>query len=474
MSEFYYENQGELTYLVYELGQDDKVDSVSLGMLTNNAIDNIAPIIYTEVNERQILKFNVTARLPLSNYLYGIISRSSMIDILYGISKALLASEEYMLNKDCFVLNDNYIYVDVNTKAITMICLPVETESDQKYDLRRRYFKELIFKTTYDLHDNNDYLAAIINSLNGSSNFSVKRFYDVLSELNPKQAVEPAAQTTQTHSRKTSGTTVQTSGVDEPGIPDNLKPYINNVKPHVPEGEDDGLIISVPTKKEKPMSLLYLLRNYNKENLKIYKAQRSGNTSRKPKDGKVSGKVKKPIGFDIPGQESNPYTPNEKINIPDGNNPKVPNRTPAAPASTSNSGQRGPEPVFRPDDFGDTVYVDDTSEISVTTLFNDRSNSKITPTLIRKRNNERIRIDSPVFRIGRDSGFNNYAVTDNRYVGHTHCHIVSRGGEFFLVDDNSKNHTYLDGQQIPPSTEIKLSHGQKFRLSDEEFEFLLY
>lgn len=466
MSDFYYENQGELTYLVYELGQDDKVDSVSLGMLTNNAIDNIAPIIYTEVNERQILKFDVTARIPMSNYLYGKISRSSMIDILYGISKALLASEEYMLNKDCFVLNDNYIYVDVNTKAITMICLPVETESEQKIDLRRRYFKELIFKTTYDLHENNGYLAAIINSLNGSTNFSVKKFYDVLSELKTKPSVKSSVQTAQTRDYMAPGTTA-------PGITDDLKPHVEIVKPPVPGGGSDGLINPAPAKKEKPMSLLYLLRNYNKENLEKYRAQRSGNTPSEPK-GKVSGKGKKPMGFDIPGQESNPYTPNEKINIPEGNNPKAPNRMPSAPASPSNSGQRGPSAVLRPDDFGDTVYADDTSEISVTTLFNDRSNFKTTPTLVRKRNNERIRIDAPVFRIGRDASFNNYAVTDNRYVGHTHCHIVSRDGEFFLVDDNSKNHTYLDGSQIPPSTEIKLSHGQKIRLSDEEFEFRLY
>ena len=38
---FTYENQGNNTYLVYKIGASDNVDTMSLGMITNNKIDGI-------------------------------------------------------------------------------------------------------------------------------------------------------------------------------------------------------------------------------------------------------------------------------------------------------------------------------------------------------------------------------------------------------------------------------------------------
>ena len=36
--DFSYENQGANTYLVYEIKEGDSIDTLSLGMLTNNSI----------------------------------------------------------------------------------------------------------------------------------------------------------------------------------------------------------------------------------------------------------------------------------------------------------------------------------------------------------------------------------------------------------------------------------------------------
>ena len=41
MREFCIENQGTNTYLVYTFSEDDMVDTMSLGMLTNNYIQGV-------------------------------------------------------------------------------------------------------------------------------------------------------------------------------------------------------------------------------------------------------------------------------------------------------------------------------------------------------------------------------------------------------------------------------------------------
>ena len=78
-----------------------------------------------------------------------------------------------------------------------------------------------------------------------------------------------------------------------------------------------------------------------------------------------------------------------------------------------------------------------------------------------------------MFRIGRDREFNDYVVLDNKFIGHTHCHIVTHSGAYFIVDDNSKNHTSVDGKTITPGEEIELHPGQIIRMANEDFEFRL-
>ena len=50
MWNFKYENQGANTYLVYSVPPDNIVDTLSLGMLTNNSIPGLAKTLYTQMD----------------------------------------------------------------------------------------------------------------------------------------------------------------------------------------------------------------------------------------------------------------------------------------------------------------------------------------------------------------------------------------------------------------------------------------
>jgi len=51
--------------------------------------------------------------------------------------------------------------------------------------------------------------------------------------------------------------------------------------------------------------------------------------------------------------------------------------------------------------------------------------------------------------------------------------VISRDGEYFVVDTNSTNHTYVNGMMIQSNVETKIAAGAKIRLANEEFEFKL-
>lgn len=492
MNNFYYENQGQYTYLTVEMTSDDIIDNVGVEMLTRNSIPGIAAAVFSQIDDKQYIKYNVTGKLPLSEYLVNNNKKEPFLKIMRSIANTVGSLEEYMLDPTSVVLDGNYIFIEVGSNEVAMIYLPIEGTNFANDFCD--FFRNMVFNSKFDLGEDNSYIANLINYLNNSVGFTLDGFKSLIDSISSKTLKAKEDKKTilpppiiKPLPKPASGavTILQTHSIEKVDIHEEKKPPFEAPKAEVRKE-------SVKKASEKQISWFYLMQHYNKENAALYKAQKekkkSGNNNKASKK-KSTNKDKATrsnianVGFDIPGQSSaqpvQSFAPSIQQSIPRAPKPQnvIAGSAVQSPAQHTYGvpyAQANQPFTASSADFGDTVFAG--ADDDETTRFDDRSSqpSAISPTLIRKRNNERIRIDSPVFRIGRDSGFNNYAVTDNRYVGHTHCHIVSRGGEFFLVDDNSKNHTYLDGQQIPPSTEIKISHGQKFRLSDEEFEFLLY
>ena len=98
----------------------------------------------------------------------------------------------------------------------------------------------------------------------------------------------------------------------------------------------------------------------------------------------------------------------------------------------------------------------------------------VVPHLIRTKNGEKIYINKPFFRIGKEKSYVDYFIGDNTAVSRSHANIVTNNDKFFIVDTNSTNHTFVNGSMIQSNIETPISHGDKIRFGNEEFEFRLY
>ena len=77
-----------------------------------------------------------------------------------------------------------------------------------------------------------------------------------------------------------------------------------------------------------------------------------------------------------------------------------------------------------------------------------------------------------IIRIGRNPRISEICISGNRGIGRIHAILYMRDGQVFISDNDSKNKTYVDGEQIKADAEPKLLlSGSKIRLGDEEFEF---
>lgn len=526
---FNFETQGSNTYLVYKLGETDQIDSMSMGMITNNKIPGIAQTIFTQLDADKFLKYNVSAKIPVNQFFAGQVNRKRLIGVFKGIADAMIAAEEYMLDPNTLLLDLEYIYADVSTCETVLICLPVANTENQNQDLAS-FFKNIMFTTQFDQTESSDHVAKILNFLNGSPVFSVVEFKKVLEEIENPVVSQPVPQPVvqQSTPQPVSQPTVQPAS--QPAPQPAPQPVVQQTPVQKPVEQPKqapvggfnipGKPATEPKKEEsaqaddgEKISFLYLMQHYNKENAAKYKAQKENKSSapaEKPKKEKqkadktppppkgfaVPGAAPSNAGFAIPGAPAQqpvaqstatspqPSVPVQPV-VPQADSkergktnkglfkkneqeqPVAPAPAPFVPRAEVQSGQ--------PANFGQTTVLGAGNSIGETTvLVNQNAQSKPMPHLIRKKNNEKIDLNKPVFRIGKEKSYVDYFIGDNTAISRSHANIINRDGAFAVVDTQSTNHTFVNGTMLQPNEEVTVSHGDTIRLANEDFEFRLY
>lgn len=556
---FTYENQGNNTYLVYKIGASDNVDTMSLGMITNNKIDGIVPTLFTQSDTDRFIKYNISAKVSAKEFLSGVVNKKRLLGVFISVLKAIKSTEEYMIDARSLLIDLEHIYVDVSKCDAMLVCLPLVRQNESVNI--PMFFKQIMFSTQFDQNENCDYVAQIINYLNSTPVFSVDAFEKLLMDIDAdnlniaaskavagqQKPVQPQSQQPkpmQPAMNQLKNTQVQTNMPSQGKMqsqretqsannvvqPNQVNFAVPNMNPQnqnrINNNVQMGTNISgtyVETTSEKQMSMFGLLTHYSKENKQIYerqKAQRKAQKEAEKNGAAMPGQNVKAsnTSFAIPGQPPQqrpqpaqaqpqnvmPQQPQQQFVQPQrqftqSNQPQrqfeQPQPMPQAqqkPAQqvqpqpvqnqNTNTGMTGNpsvppqilENMTRAGNFGETTVLGVGSEAGETTVLGTSQAQIIKPYLLRIKNNERIELNKPVFRIGKERSYVDYFVSDNTAVSRSHANIINKDNEFYIVDTNSTNHTYVNGSMIQSNVETKIEHGTKIRLANEDFEFFMY
>lgn len=560
---FTYENQGNNTYLVYKIGASDNVDTMSLGMITNNKIDGIVPTLFTQSDTDRFIKYNISAKVSAKEFLSGVVNKKRLLGVFISVLKAIKSTEEYMIDARSLLIDLEHIYVDVSKCDAMLVCLPLVRQNESVNI--PMFFKKIMFSTQFDQNENCDYVAQIINYLNSTPVFSVDDFEKLLMDIDAdnlniaaskavvgqQKPVQPQSQSQsqqpkpmQPAMNQLKNTQVQTNMPSQGKMqsqretqsannvvqPNQVNFAVPNMNPQnqnrINNNVQMGTNISgtyVETTSEKQMSMFGLLTHYSKENKQIYerqKAQRKAQKEAEKNGAAMPGQNVKAsnTSFAIPGQPPQqrpqpaqaqpqnvmPQQPQQQFVQPQrqftqSNQPQhqfaQPQPMPQAqqkPAQqvqpqpvqnqNANTGMTGNpsvppqilENMTKAGNFGETTVLGVGSEAGETTVLGTSQAQIIKPYLLRIKNNERIELNKPVFRIGKERSYVDYFVSDNTAVSRSHANIINKDNEFYIVDTNSTNHTYVNGSMIQSNVETKIEHGTKIRLANEDFEFFMY
>lgn len=115
----------------------------------------------------------------------------------------------------------------------------------------------------------------------------------------------------------------------------------------------------------------------------------------------------------------------------------------------------------------------DGSSAATAVLCGEVNKKAVSPFLIRERTGERYAINKTIFRIGSGQDNCDLYVDNNKYISRNHAEIITKGKRCYIVDNNSKNKTYIDGKVLPEGKEIEIFPGTKIQLANENFIFSL-
>lgn len=578
---FTYENQGNNTYLVYKIGASDNVDTMSLGMITNNKIDGIVPTLFTQSDTDRFIKYNISAKVSAKEFLSGVVNKKRLLGVFISVLKAIKSTEEYMIDARSLLIDLEHIYVDVSKCDAMLVCLPLVRQNESVNI--PMFFKQIMFSTQFDQNENCDYVAQIINYLNSTPVFSVDAFEKLLMDIDAdnlniaaskavvgqQKPVQPQSQSqsqqpkpmqpamnqlkneqvqTNMPSQGKMQSQRETQSANNVVQPNQVNFAVPNMNPQnqnrINNNVQMGTNISgtyVETTSEKQMSMFGLLTHYSKENKQIYerqKAQRKAQKEAEKNGAAMPGQNVKAsnASFAIPGQPPQqrpqpaqaqpqnvmPQQPQQQFVQPQrqftqSNQPQrqfaQPNQAVQMNAGASRVQQTQPQPMpqaqqkpvqqvqpqpvqnqntntgmtgnpsvppqilenmTKAGNFGETTVLGVGSEAGETTVLGTSQAQIIKPYLLRIKNNERIELNKPVFRIGKERSYVDYFVSDNTAVSRSHANIINKDNEFYIVDTNSTNHTYVNGSMIQSNVETKIEHGTKIRLANEDFEFFMY
>lgn len=280
---------------------------MSLGMLTNNKIPGFAPALYTQQDEEMLMKYNISSQITLRQYFSGAVSKKRLLGVISGILTALNSAEEYMLDLNAVLLNPDYIFVDVTSCGVKMICVPALHMPDRGYDYGT-FFKQIMFSTQFDQTEDCEHVTRIIHYLNGAGAFSVEEFARLIRDLDnqTRQLTESgkAPATNQWRSETTLLRTEEHAGgmQERPAqqktelFPNGMAQQAQTMPPvsSLPPGASamGGVMQKPEEKNEKNMSLFYLMRHYNKENASEYK-MRKADRKQAEKEDKERKKMEK-------------------------------------------------------------------------------------------------------------------------------------------------------------------------------------
>ena len=525
--------QNGMTLVEYQLGVADVYDDRVSDKVAQ--LGNIIPFQYKDEDGKRSIVSYVHHDTSLEVMLRQTLKKADVLAILKGLLCAFEIGAAGV--QICYLVRDlNYIYVDPESKAVKCIMVPVKQDPLGQSDIPD-FFRNIVSHMRFDEADKDDYVARILTLINTDhySNMKLKGLVDAEMEklglfYTRDEGLKKEADTTAAPEVQNQNVKVNRVGVMNnmrpQGMPAMGQPMGQPVppmgrqpmgQPVPPMGGQPMMGQPVPPMGRQPMG----------QPVPPMGGQPMGQPV-PPMNGQPMGQPVPPMGQmpkpempkpQAPAPEApkpempKPEMPKPQAPAPEAPKPEMPKPEmpkPQAPAPEAPKpempkpeipkpqmppmgqrpamggqpmmgqpvppmgGQRPPmgQPMMGQPMMGQMPRPQ-APQMQNGNLMGQLGGARPIPHFVRKSTGEIINITKPEFIIGKSKTKADYAIENNSAISREHCIVIQRDGVNYIKDNNSTNHTYVNGVELQPGKEVLLKHKTEVRLGDEEFTFLL-
>ena len=444
MGRFVEEKQDENYFLTYYLNPDEELDTMVYGMITNNNIDGVMKCTYIQIDDDRFIRFNITNRMSLQDFFDREVTKKELLHICEGIAATVKELNAFMIDTEMILLDSTKMFISMTDKNCFLTVLPVDNYKETKS--LQTFLRDMILDVQVDEQEDIAYYAKLLRIL--GSKFTLAEFAREVDTLQ-KEVKRPIRKAeSNVHLKEPAASSMQelhnhqvVEQIETPRVEIPVKKVVDPIT--IPQVE-----VSSQEKKKGLFS-------------HIFKKEKKTDKPKKEKKSKkktVKQSQTTPASFRIPGMDTMPSEQHASIPLP-GDNTNMTDSGHFITPSTQNNLQ------YQNADFGETIILEDDNETTLLGNYEEEASAY----LVRKKTMERVNLDAPYIRIGKNSD-NDFIITGNDAISRNHALIEVKNNQYFLIDNNSKNHTYLNDMKLHPQEKYKLQDGDVIRFANEVFE----
>ncbi len=515
--EFNVTKQNGMTLVQYQLGAADAYDDRVADKVAQ--LGNIIPFQYKDEDGKR----SITSYVHDDTTLEVILKRTLKKPEVLAIIKGLLCAFEIGaagVQISYLVRDTNYIYVDPERFTVKCIMVPVKQGALSQSEIPE-FFRNIVSRMRFDDADKDNYAAQLLTLINTDnySNMKLKELVDSLMEsiglfYTKEEGIRKNADT---QSPEMPNKDVRVNRV---GVMNNMRPQgmpqMQNPQGMMPQGmprmqNPQGMMPQGMPQMQNPQGMMPqgmpqmqnpqgmpqgMPQMQNPQGMMPQGMPQMQNPQGMPQPMPQPTPIPeapKPVPEPVPMPEAPKPMP-QPTPVPEAPKP-MPQPTPVPeapkpvpqpipvpeapkPMPQPTPVPEAPKPMPQPTPVPEAPKPQPGSMLMQGMMGGNgglvgQLGTRPTPHFVRKATGEIINITKPEFVIGKSKTKADYAIENNSAISREHCIVVQRDGVNYIKDNNSTNHTYVNGVELQPGKEVLLKHKTEVRMGDEEFTFLL-
>ena len=456
-------NMGEERYLTYIMGEGCELDEDALD-ICEEGVPGLVDIIYEEDDDFDYLTYDISGKMTVDSFSKGPMDKSKVLTLIRNVAMGIIDIKEQGIPLAYVLLNRKFMYVDPDTLGIQYLCVPIESEGSVAAEFKgfvRQFIANLVFNVDEDL----GYVGQLLTYINGDS-FNLRGLIGLVEALMKDSGINFDG-TSSDIATADGDVVVNTEAAKEEGGVSSFMEELPDAGDTLPEigddEEEEEELEEIEAVEEPAVEPAAEAVEEDDEDAPetvtiadIRAAQKSVKVNRAAliqKNAKAEAETEtltedEQEAADQAAKASEISSKSKNKERKKNNEVNEIVEAPVEPAANANAAANIIQAAS-----GGTI--------------------KINPYLVRETTEEKIIINKDVFKIGKANRGVDYSVAGNGAISRQHAIITRKPDGFYIKDNKSTNHTYVNNEQVGDGEEVLLKNNCKIKLGDEEFIFKL-